>query len=288
VVVQEKKEKVSFSPVLERYREEVEGAIKKKIETMGGNTLLRDACEYALLNGGKRLRPIVVLMMGRALGKGKAVFEAAMAIEFFHTASLVADDLPSMDDDDERRCKPSLHKKYNEALALLTSYGLIAEGYGCIAKNAKDEEGNVCLLALENATYNTGLLGATGGQFLDVFPPNFSEETLKEVISKKTTALFEVAFVFGWLFGGGDAEALGEVKRAAEHFGLAFQLADDIDDFEQDLLKEKRVNYAVAFGKEAALHLFHEEMRLFDETLLRLNIAMDEWRELAKFIYPSC
>ncbi len=166
---------------MDTYRKRIEAQIKDSILTLGNKTHLRDACEYALLNGGRRFRPVLVMMVADAIGKKADVSQAALAIEFFHTASLVADDLPCMDDDDERRQKPSLHKVYGETIALLVSYALIAAGYECLAKNAQalrqsnasfsHNSDRICTLALENATYNTGLQGATGGQFLDVFSP---------------------------------------------------------------------------------------------------------------------
>ena len=143
--------------------------------TVWSKNTLRDACEYALSNGGKRFRPALVLMIAESLGHQADAMEAALAVEFFHTASLIADDLPCMDDDEERRDHPALHVKYDEATALLVSYGLIAGGYGCLARCAQilkssnapfaQEADRICVMALENSTFNTGLLGATGGQF---------------------------------------------------------------------------------------------------------------------------
>src|SRR5262245_22928471 len=122
---------------MEQYKKVVESAIRQNIPKLGPKNPLRDACEYALLNEGRRFRPSLVLMIAEALGKGGDATQAALAIEYFHTASLVVDDLPSMDNDDERRSKPTVHKLYGEAAALLVSYALIAAGYGCIAENAK-------------------------------------------------------------------------------------------------------------------------------------------------------
>lgn len=269
--------------LLTKHKQQVEVWIQEKIPTLGNATILRDACEYALLNGGKRIRPAIVSMVAEGLGFLADVSQAALAIEFFHTASLVADDLPCMDDDDERRQKPSLHKVYGDAMALLVSYALIAAGYECIAKNAEQlrasnllhssQNDRICTLALENATYNTGLNGATGGQFLDVFPPNLSLEALREIIHKKTVSLFEISFVFGWLFGGGNFDQLPLVKKAASHYGMAFQIADDLDDVEQDIASGKKVNLAIVAGKPAAQQMFHEEIEGYLSTLKELDIA---------------
>ncbi|MBM3199287.1 MAG: hypothetical protein FJZ58_08595, partial [Chlamydiae bacterium] len=118
------------------YRDRIEKEIAKSILYFGEKTKLRDACEYALTNGGKRLRPLIVLMVSEALGNGLNVLEAALSVEFFHTASLIADDLPCMDNDDERRDKPSLHKVYGETIALLASYALITAAFEKIRVSA--------------------------------------------------------------------------------------------------------------------------------------------------------
>ncbi|MBI3237198.1 MAG: polyprenyl synthetase family protein [Chlamydiales bacterium] len=222
------------------HRDRIEQEIAKSIVAFGEKTKLRDACEYALTNGGKRFRPLIVLFIAEALGHGLNVYPAALSVEFFHTASLIADDLPCMDNDEERRDKPSLHKVYGESIALLASYALITAAFekihvnGSIMREASPPfsqfSDKACVLALESASYCSGILGATGGQFFDLFPPNQHLETIKQVIYKKTVTLFEVSFVLGWVFGGGDITKLERVKKAAYHFGMAFQTADDLGD----------------------------------------------------------
>ncbi len=207
------------------HRDRIEQEIAKSILSFGEKTKLRDACEYALTTGGKRFRPLIVILIAEALGHGLNVYESALAVEYFHTASLIADDLPCMDTDDERRDKPSLHKVYGEAIALLASYAMITGAFEKIHSNAmvmRDgrapfcEFGDrACALALESATHCSGIIGATGGQFLDLFPPNQNLDTVKQVIYQKTVTLFEVSFVLGWLFGGGEIERLDKVKKAA-------------------------------------------------------------------------
>jgi geranylgeranyl diphosphate synthase type II len=200
-------------------------------------------------------------MVAKALNKGLDVLDAAIAVEYFHTASLIADDLPCMDNDDERRSKPSLHKAFNETTALLASYALISAGYRAIWQNSQKNKKdlNKLSVALEIATFNTGILGATGGQFLDIFPPNGSVDTLLEILNKKTVTLFEIAFSFGWIFGGGDLERLEVVKKLAYHFGMAFQIADDLDDLAQDEKQEQSVNLAKVIGVSKAKDILAKE-----------------------------
>jgi len=116
------------------YKQTIDKLIDDNIKDLGDENPLRDACEYALKNGGKRFRPALVYLISTSLNPDVDVSQAALSIELLHTASLIADDLPCMDDDDERRGRPSLHKVYDESIALLASYALIAAGYGCIAK----------------------------------------------------------------------------------------------------------------------------------------------------------
>lgn len=273
---------LSIDTLLKPYLTQIENAINANIEALGTDHLLKKACLYSLLNGGKRIRPALVLIIGEAIGAGADISQAALAIEYFHTASLVVDDLPCMDDDDERRNHPCTHKIYGETMTLLVSYALIAEGYRCLSQNAellrkgqwphsKDSD-RICTLALDNAGYNTGLQGATGGQYLDIFPPDLSLETVKEVIHKKTTSLFEISFVFGWLYGGGDINKLDSVKKAASHFGMAFQIADDLGDMLQDAANERKINMATLFGKEEALQLFLHEINNFEQEAALLGI----------------
>jgi geranylgeranyl diphosphate synthase type II len=248
--------------IVESYRSEIENKIEKDlIENFGPSTVLKEACAYSLLNGGKRFRPAIVLMVAKALNKGLDVLDAAIAVEYFHTASLIADDLPCMDNDDERRSKPSLHKAFNETTALLASYALISAGYRAIWQNSQKNKKdlNKLSVALEIATFNTGILGATGGQFLDIFPPNGSVDTLLEILNKKTVTLFEIAFSFGWIFGGGDLERLEVVKKLAYHFGMAFQIADDLDDLAQDEKQEQSVNLAKVIGVSKAKDILAKE-----------------------------
>lgn len=269
---------------MEIYRSQIEKALVQFIDQMGEKNPLRDACEYALLNGGKRLRPILVLLIAEALGKGFDVMPSALSVEFFHTASLIADDLPCMDNDDFRRNRPSLHKTFGESTAILASYALIAEGYGGIYRNSVDqpERSNICL---EAATRCAGINGATNGQYLDLYPPNFSLDTIRKVIYQKTVTLFEIAFIFGWVFGGGDLSKLDLVKQCAFHLGMAFQIADDlIDDVE-----DSRINMALAVGKDEAFKLFSEEVDHFIASLKALGLWSGQFEKVALWLqnYPN-
>ncbi len=263
---------------LKEYKTKFETFLREEISSLGMPSDLRDACEYALLNGGKRLRPILVMM----IAKDKDVMQAALSVELFHTASLIADDLPCMDNDDLRREVPSLHKAFDEPTALLASYGLITAAFERISRASED--GVVCNLALSCAARCAGISGATGGQYLDLNPERKDEEEMRELIYLKTVTLFEVSFVFGWLFGGGDISRLEKVKKCAYHFGMAFQIADDLLDYDED----NEMNYARLLGKEEALEAFQEELASFECLLESLDLKTPPFDELISLLklYP--
>lgn len=282
----------SKNKILQNLKDNFEKVLKEEIYLMSNKTPLRDACEYALLNEGKRIRPLIVLLIAKCLGKSHNVIYSALACEFFHTASLIADDLPCMDDEKLRRNKPALHLIFGENTAILASYALISAGYESICKNAKALEkrlskeqcDHLCVLALEIASKHAGIKGATGGQFLDIFAESFSLETIIEIFYKKTISLFEISFTLGWLFGGGDPDKLNLIKKCSYHFGMAFQIADDIKDMEEDLNKNKRLNIAIALGKQKATVLFAKEVSKTKDLLKELNLFSSEFVVLIGFL----
>jgi geranylgeranyl diphosphate synthase type II len=269
------------------YKIRVEESLLAHIQKMGPDGRLRRACAYSLTSGGKRLRPILVLMTAEALGKCDAM-PSALAVEFFHTASLIGDDLPCMDNDSFRRGIPSLHKEFEESTAILASYTLIAEGYGGIYENGRRLREDPLLvfsadaramIALEWATRCAGIQGATQGQFLDLFPPNSEIETLREIIDKKTVTLFEISLVFGWVFGGGDLTCLPKVKKCAYHLGMAFQIADDLEDASQDASLGRGVNITDVIGRDHAISLFKEEIAHLEKSLRELHLWTPPFQE---------
>ncbi|HEX4839620.1 MAG TPA: polyprenyl synthetase family protein [Rhabdochlamydiaceae bacterium] len=274
------------------HRDKIEQEVAKSILGLGEKTKLRDACEYALKSGGKRFRPLLVLLVADALGNNLNVIDAALSVEFFHTASLIVDDLPCMDNEEERRSQPTLHKIYGESIALLSSYALICAAFEKIHTNTlkmrdtlfRDSADSAGMIALENATRCAGISGATGGQFYDIFPPNLTLETLRQVIYQKTVTLFEVSFVFGWLFGGGDSFRIEQVKKSAYHFGMAFQIADDLGDLAQDEKNQREINLAKHIGKERAYAVFEEELKLFKITLMELGLDTPAFKKMCDML----
>ncbi len=257
--------------VLEPYKARFEEEMVQAFDSFGPKNSVRDAMEYALKGDGKRFRPALVYMVADGLKQAKNVTPAALAVEYFHTSSLIADDLPCMDNDDFRRGRATTHKVYGEAVALLASYALIASGFEAIAKNeTKDPE--ISRLAVLQASKTMGAPGLIGGQYYDLYLKDLDKEKLLMILDMKTCALFDLCMTLGWLFGGGRKDALPEVHKAAYHFGMAFQILDDLDDSKKDKDANRIVNYANLFGVDEAKAAVEANVRAFQESLKTLEL----------------
>jgi geranylgeranyl diphosphate synthase type II len=192
---------------------------------------LLEAMRYSLLAGGKRLRPIFVLDFCRMCGGDwKAAAPFAAAVEMIHTYSLIHDDLPCMDDDDLRRGKPTNHKVYGEAVAVLAGDALLTEAFSLIASAPYSAE--VRIRATQVLAECAGCLGMVGGQILDIQSESreCTEQEVLNIQERKTGALIKAACVLGVLAGGGSEEQILWASKFARHLGLAFQIRDDILD----------------------------------------------------------
>lgn len=197
---------------------------------------LRSAMHYAVLNGGKRLRPFLVVETATMLGGNRdAALRIGAALECVHCYSLVHDDLPAMDDDDLRRGKPTVHIAYDEATAILAGDSLLTYAFDIIASTPDlDETRKVALiLALSRAS---GLGGMAGGQALDLAAEKQApdEQGIIMLQAMKTGALIRFACEAGAIVAGSPAEDRATLRRFGERIGLAFQLADDILDLTAD------------------------------------------------------
>jgi len=192
---------------------------------------LLDAMQYSLLAGGKRLRPIFVLDFCRMCGGDwKQAVPFAAAVEMIHTYSLIHDDLPCMDNDDLRRGKPTNHKVYGEAMAVLAGDALLTEAFSLIASAPYSAE--VRIRATQVLAEYAGCLGMVGGQTLDIQSDDreCTEQEVLNIQERKTGALIKAACVLGVLAGGGSEEQVLWAGKFARHLGLAFQIRDDILD----------------------------------------------------------
>lgn len=192
---------------------------------------LNEAMSYGLLNGGKRLRPFLVYATGQLLGaKLEDLDRPAAAIELIHTYSLVHDDLPAMDDDDLRRGKPTCHKQFSEATAILVGDALQTLAFQYLAH----PEQPAALALVANLAQASGSQGMVGGQMLDLAAEGtanqLSLEELEQLHLHKTGALITSAVTLGALVGQANASQLTNLHSFAKALGLAFQVEDDVLD----------------------------------------------------------
>jgi len=197
-----------------------------------------EAERYALLSRAKRIRPTLVLEFCRLFdGKDEAALPFACAVEMIHTYSLIHDDLPCMDDDDMRRGRPTCHKVYGEATALLAGDGLLTRAFGVIASNTA-VSGDTARDAVAVLSRAAGSFGMIGGQVIDLAGEHkkLSLDTLKKLHAHKTGAMIEVSAVLGCLAAGLalDDPRTEAAKRFARGIGLAFQVVDDVLDVTAD------------------------------------------------------
>ncbi len=192
---------------------------------------LFEAMRYSLLAGGKRLRPIFVFDFCRMCGGNwKEAVPFAAAIEMIHTYSLIHDDLPCMDNDDYRRGRLTNHKVYGEAVAVLAGDALLTAAFNFVAKAPFSAD--IRIRAVEVLSTCAGELGMVGGQVLDMQSEErqCTKQEVLDIQSRKTGALFRAACMLGVLAAGGDDSKLSAASEFATHFGLAFQIRDDVLD----------------------------------------------------------
>jgi len=213
-------------------RREVEAELERALT--GGGSRLFEALRYAVLGGGKRFRPLLLISAGETFGAERAaLLPYACAVELIHNFSLVHDDLPSMDDDDIRRGKPSCHKAFGEGPALLAGDGLLALAFETIARAPQTpghpERKDAVLREIAAAV---GVRGMVEGQWLDISlrPGEANEGLFTELVRKKTGALIRASAAAGALVAGAPPEGLAAVEKYGEAVGLAFQLRDDLAD----------------------------------------------------------
>lgn len=211
---------------LDRVRVAVDADLAKRlappVEDPG--RLIEAMC-YAATGPGKRLRPAVVIAAAEACGGSReAAMPAASAIEMLHAYTLVHDDLPAMDDDDERRGRPTVHIAFGEAIAILAGDGLLTLAFGTLAEIGAD--------AVKVLARRAGSLELLGGQAIDLTRPPTSFEAIEKLHAAKTGALFAAAAELGAIAAGADALTIANLGRYGMAIGIAFQHADDRDDAE--------------------------------------------------------
>ena len=193
---------------------------------------LYDAMNYSLFAGGKRLRPMLMMMTAKMFGKPiETVLPFACAIEMIHTYSLIHDDLPAMDNDDLRRGKPTNHKVFGEAEAILAGDALLTKAFEIVSEyNENGVSAAQVLKAINVLAASAGSEGMVGGQDIDIYGDRSDLEKLRHMHLLKTGALIRAAGVIGAILSGAEDDKINAVDEYCRNLGIAFQIQDDILD----------------------------------------------------------
>jgi geranylgeranyl diphosphate synthase type II len=260
---------------------------------------LHQAIRYSMFAGGKRVRPILMMAACQTVGGEMArVLPAACAMEMIHTYSLIHDDLPAMDDDDYRRGRPTCHKVYGEALAILAGDALLTEAFQLLSApvDGQDVPAKTSRRVIHIIARCAGSMGMVGGQVVDMESEgrDIDLPTLEYIHTRKTGALILASVQAGALLGGADQEAFDALSRYAEAAGLAFQVADDILDIvgDQALLGKDvgsdvargKATYPALLGLEAARQRAGELRDMAVDALADFDERADPLREIARYI----
>jgi len=224
-----------FNSYVARQAKQVEAALSASCPQQYPETI-NEAMRYSLLAGGKRIRPLLCLAACEMVGGDPAVaMPTACALEMIHTMSLIHDDLPSMDNDDFRRGKPTCHKVYGEEIAILAGDALLSRSFEYIARATVGVPAERVLRVICDVGKAVGSEGLVAGQVVDIqMEGNGGQgaglQTLQYIHAHKTGALLEAAVVAGAVLGGADEAQVQRLGRYAQNIGLAFQVVDDILD----------------------------------------------------------
>jgi geranylgeranyl pyrophosphate synthase len=243
---------------------------------------LHAAMRHLIFPGGKRLRPALAFAGAEAVGAApECALPVAAAVELVHTYSLVHDDLPCMDDDDERRGRPTVHVLYGEAVAVLAGDALLAAAFELLADASTRAEPARTLAVLRDLAHAAGSRQLVGGQADDLsFSRDTADGTLVESVhQRKTAALFEAAVVGGARLGGADGDALARLRGFARRIGIAFQIADDALDADSDEACSLVRVIGVAASRERAERLQREAI----DALEAFGAPAEPLREIARF-----
>jgi geranylgeranyl diphosphate synthase, type II len=228
----------SLEVFLKEKREQVDKELPLYIEKMNAPASLKEAMLYSIHAGGKRLRPILLLATLRAFHKDeKAGLPVACAVEMIHTYSLIHDDLPCMDDDDLRRGKPTNHKMFGEAMAVLAGDALLTNSFGIIASMTHPSvTSEIKVELMKGLSDAAGAEGMVGGQVADMEgeEKNLHLSELEYIHHHKTGKMIRYAVIAGAVLSKASPEQLQQLEVFADHLGLAFQIQDDILDIEGD------------------------------------------------------
>jgi geranylgeranyl diphosphate synthase type II len=285
---------------LNEKREMIEESLKKYFpEPRGPATDVIKAMNYSLFAGGKRLRPILCIAGSEAVGGDeKDVIPVACALELIHTYSLIHDDLPVMDNDDMRRGKPTSHKVFGEAIALLAGDGLLTEAFHLMTETVLSEslDPRTLVTVMGMIATAAGYDGMVGGQVVDIQMEGkeVDSDIVEYIHRQKTGALITASVRAGATLGGGDEHQVKAITSYGENIGLAFQISDDILDIESDSQSlgknvggdawKGKITYPAVFGLSRSKEMREEMINMAIKSLEPFDHSADPLRHIARYI----
>ncbi|MDO5040761.1 MAG: polyprenyl synthetase family protein [Peptoniphilus sp.] len=248
-----------------------------------------ESMNYSLYSGGKRIRPILCILSYSVMSDGadiEKILPYAAAIEMIHTYSLIHDDLPAMDDDDLRRGKPTNHKVFPEAIAILAGDGLLNTAAELLSKNLENyddmEELKRAIKAMRYIFNASGTGGLIGGQVIDLEEnKDMTLDLFENMYKLKTAALIRAAIVSGGIMAGAYDEELASLEEFANCIGIAYQIKDDLIDGEQDKDKNTILKYST---KEELLKRIEDLTRRGKEELKSIDHNTESLENYADFL----
>ena len=257
---------------------------------------IHEAMRYSLFAGGKRIRPVLCLATCEAVrGHADGIESVAATLEMIHTYSLIHDDLPALDNDDLRRGRPTNHKVFGEAMAILAGDALLTLAFEVLGKLPVDA-GIAIQLVRELATASGTVRGMIGGQVEDIQgegqPP--TARLLDRIHRAKTGALLKVSVRMGAIYAGATAQQLAALSQYGEHIGLAFQIVDDVLDVEESSealgktagkdAAQQKITFPSVYGLDRSKQMARDQLLLAHEVLAGFNETAAPLRAIADLI----
>jgi len=255
------------------------------------------AMRYSLFAGGKRIRPLLAIAAAQAVSDAPVGIEfCACALEMIHTYSLIHDDLPALDNDDLRRGRPTCHKVFGDAMAILAGDALLTLAFEVLARLDQTDGSRRIELVGELATASGTVDGMIGGQVNDIEGEGKhpTARLLESIHRAKTGALLRASVRMGGIYAGADADQLAALTSFGEHVGLAFQMVDDILDVEQSSealgktagkdAAQKKITFPAVYGIERSREMAEEERLAAHLALQPFDDRAQRLRELADLI----
>ena len=288
---------MKLSPFFEEDRLSVDAALERLLPANSAQpSSIHTAMRYSVFAGGKRMRPILCLESARIFATDLTpVLHPACAIEFIHTYSLIHDDLPALDNDDLRRGKPTCHKKFGEAIAILAGDGLLTLAFETIGATPVAAERRVAMLG-EIAGAAGTVNGMVGGQVADIEAERKPVDAamLEYIHRSKTAALIRASAVAGALCAGAGTDDVARLRRFGETIGWAFQVTDDILDVEESSaalgktagkdLAQQKATYPAMYGLERSHQIARELATKAIDELSPYADRASRLREIAEYL----